>query len=328
MAKQRGKRKTLVAPRLAEATKAGLEPPATHQELLSRLRELQDLQASWLLLLFCASPRSNYILRMLPPPATTEFSTRHDAAVATCLTELLQSGPLPASALAIAHLPLSAGGLGLPAATINANAAHWGSWADTLPVLQRQLPSLALTITQQLCNPANAPPAIQAAVAAAQALRNCDWEPPSWDTLTGHNGPPPADPEPVGPQHRGWQQPAATAIHKACRAEVDSHLPPASQALLASQSGPYASRAFTSIPYTPESTYTSEHFRLLLLRRLRLPPPCPPGLVDAVALLTHFATIDQLARSRDYCAAAEGHSNEQQLAFVVRPGQGWPPTPG
>ena len=120
---------------------------ATHQELLSRLPELQDLQASWLLLLFCASPRSNYILRMLPPPATTEFSTRHDAAVATCLTELLQSGPLPASALAIAHLPLSEGGLGLPAVTINANAAHWGSWADTLPVLQRQLPSLALTIT-------------------------------------------------------------------------------------------------------------------------------------------------------------------------------------
>ena len=66
---------------------------ATHQELLSRLPELQDLQASWLLLLFCASPRSNYILWMLPPPATAEFSTRHDEAVASCLTELLQSGP-------------------------------------------------------------------------------------------------------------------------------------------------------------------------------------------------------------------------------------------
>ena len=65
---------------------------ATHQELLSRLPELQNLQASWFLLLFCASPRSNYILRMLPPPATAEFSTRHDEAVATCLTELLQSG--------------------------------------------------------------------------------------------------------------------------------------------------------------------------------------------------------------------------------------------
>ena len=86
---------------------------ASHQELLFRLPEWQDLQASWLLLLFCASPRSNYILRMLPPPATAEFSTRHDEAVATCLTDLLQSGPLPVSALALAHLPLSEGGLGM-----------------------------------------------------------------------------------------------------------------------------------------------------------------------------------------------------------------------
>ena len=291
---------------------------ATHQELLSRLPDLQDLQASWLLLLFCASPRSNYILRMLPPPATAEFSTRHDETVATCLTELLQSRPLPVSALALAHLPLSEGGLGLTAATINANAAQWGSWADTLPVLQRQLPSLAHPITQQLRDPTNASPAIQAAVAAAQTLRLCDWEPPSWDTLIGHNGPPPADPEPVGPQHRGWQQPAAKATHQACRAEVYSHLPPA-QALLDSQSGPYASRAFTSIPYTAESTYSSEH---LCFGDSVCPPPCPPGLVDAVALLTHLATIDQLVHSRGSCAVAAGHLNEQQLAFAVRPGPG------
>ena len=201
------------------------------------------------------------------------------------------------------------------------NAQHWRSWADTLPVLQRQLPSLAHPLTQQLRDPTNASPAIQAAVATSQALRICDWEPPSWDTLTGHNGPPPADPEPVGPQHRGWQQPAAKATHQACRAEVYSHLPPA-QALLDSQSGPYASRAFTSIPYTAESTYSSEHFRLLMLRRLRLPLPLPPGLVDAVALLTQLATIDQLVHSRGYCAVAAGHLNEQQLAFVVRPGPG------
>ena len=39
-----------------------------HQQLFDRLPTLDDLQASWLLLLFCGSPRANYILRNLPPP--------------------------------------------------------------------------------------------------------------------------------------------------------------------------------------------------------------------------------------------------------------------
>ena len=45
---------------------------ATHQELLSSLPELQDLQASWLLLLFCASPRSSHQLPLTSPHAMTK----------------------------------------------------------------------------------------------------------------------------------------------------------------------------------------------------------------------------------------------------------------
>ena len=48
---------------------------------------------------------------------------------------------------------------------------------------------------------------------------------------------------------------------------------PASQALLESQRGPHASRPFTTIPYHADTTYESHLFRILLLRRLRLPIP-------------------------------------------------------
>ena len=167
----------------------------------------------------------------------------------------------------------------------NASAAHWGSYS---------FPAWPTPSPNNCATPTNASPAIQAAAAAAQALRLCDWEPRSWDTLIGHNRP--------GPQHRGWQQPAAKATHQACRAEVYSHLPPASQALLDSQSGPYASRAFTRIPYTAESTYSSERFRLLMLRRLRVPLPLSTRTCRC------RRTLDTLGDHRSACALLRSRS--------------------
>ena len=46
---------------------------AQHSEFLDKIPALEDVQASWLLLLFCASPRANYLLRNLPPPTTATF---------------------------------------------------------------------------------------------------------------------------------------------------------------------------------------------------------------------------------------------------------------
>ena len=68
-----------------------------HTGFLQDIPALDDLQASWLLLLFCASPRCNYLLRMLPPLDTTQYAQDHDTAVAHCFTTLLDTGPLPAS---------------------------------------------------------------------------------------------------------------------------------------------------------------------------------------------------------------------------------------
>ena len=72
---------------------------------------------------------------------------------------------------------------------------------------------------------------------------------------------------------QGWQHQAATAIHTSCHQELIESLDPPSRALLESQSGPHASRAFTTIPSSQETTYPSHLYRLLLLRRLRRPLP-------------------------------------------------------
>jgi len=61
-----------------------------HQHLLDRIPHLEDLQASWLLLLFCASPRCTYLLRMCPPHITAEFANNHDFAIVACLRRLLE----------------------------------------------------------------------------------------------------------------------------------------------------------------------------------------------------------------------------------------------
>ena len=54
---------------------------AAKAELLEELPRLPDLQAAWLLLLFCAAPRAQHILRTVPPSQCLEYSTGHDAAI-------------------------------------------------------------------------------------------------------------------------------------------------------------------------------------------------------------------------------------------------------
>ena len=86
--------------------------------------------------------------------------------------------------------------------------------------------------------------------------------------------PPPLGPDQAHPTlGHGWQRHAAQSSHHSFRQELRNHLDPASQALLDSQSGPHASRAFTTIPFGPDTTYQPHIFRIVLLRRLRLALP-------------------------------------------------------
>ena len=281
----------------------------SHRPLLEQLPHLQDLQAAWLLLLYTASPRSNYLLRLLPPAQTATFAEQHDLDISRCLTQLLQTDSLPVDGLARAHLPLAMGGLGLMSASQLSTPAHWASWADAMPVLQRQLPSVAATILQALNNLDEAQPCIQAAQAAHQHIHAHGWEPPSWQQVLGQQPPQTQAEAFTGPTQPGWQHHASASFHRTARAGVYNSIDAASQALLDSQTGPFASRAFTTIPYTTDTTYPDHIFRILLLRRLRL--PLPLRLVGAAAILTHLATTERPVPGRGCCEAEGYHWNRQ-----------------
>ena len=98
--------------------------------------------------------------------------------------------------------------------------------------------------------------------------------------------------------NNGSQRPSALASHQAFRAELTASLDPASQAMLQSQSGPYASRTFTTIPFGLDTTYPSHLFRVLLLRRLRLPLPLSARICRCRRIL------DPLGDHRAACAQA------------------------
>ena len=122
--------------------------------------------------------------------------------------------------------------------------AHWASWADAMPVLQRQLPSVAATILQALNNLDEAQPCIQAAQAAHQHIHAHGWEPPSWQQVLEQQPPQTQAEAFTGPTQPGWQHHASAPFHRTARAGVYNSIDAASQALLDSQTGPFASRAF------------------------------------------------------------------------------------
>ena len=74
-----------------------------HSTLLQRIPAIQDLQAEWLLLLYCASPRCKYLLRMLRPEITQPFAQAHYTAITLALAQLLDMEGSSASLLS--HSP-------------------------------------------------------------------------------------------------------------------------------------------------------------------------------------------------------------------------------
>ena len=79
---------------------------ASHCTLLERIPSIPDLQCAWLILLFCASTRANFLLRALPPSATREFAFQHDTSLRGCLSALL-GVEVSMDTWGVASLPLS-----------------------------------------------------------------------------------------------------------------------------------------------------------------------------------------------------------------------------
>ncbi len=156
---------------------ARLEAAATEQRLLDALLRLPTLQGSWLILLYCAAPRANYLLRTVPPPQARAYAEDHDARVLTAMRSLLVR-TTEADAedghgqwVRQATLPCRLGGMGLRSARRTAPAAYWASWADSLEPLRQRYPGVAagaLTLLQG--PPRDAPPCIRAAQEAVLTL--------------------------------------------------------------------------------------------------------------------------------------------------------------
>jgi len=309
-------------------TPLGSEPFISHQlrakraqqeRLLEAIPGVEDLQAAWLLLRYCAAPRANYLLRVLPPALTVDYAAGHDAAVAACLATLLGSAdcPLPEGPMRAAQLPTRFGGLGLRSAAADRHAAHWASWCDTLPVLQARAPAAAARMLRALQGPVvNHTPSIAAAQQSAAYLRSQGYAAPQWDAVPAA---PPAVPrnDEAGDHLRGWQRPAAHACDERALETHFATLSPASQALLLSQTGPHASRCICVMPTHADVAIPSDLFRVMLLRRLRLPLPLAPRTCSC------RGHIDALGDHRAACStsgalAARAIPLERALARVCR----------
>ena len=97
---------------------------------------------------------------------------------------------------------------------------------------------------------------------------------PSWEELIlaeNQNRVPVEEEDPSQPRSGRQQEVAVVAHHTFCERELRPLLGETEEALLRSQGGPLASVPFTSLPTMRETSLDPQPFRLLLLRRLRLP---------------------------------------------------------
>ena len=59
------------------------------EAFLHKVGRLGDLQCAWLLLTYCAVPRANHFLRVLPPRTVAAYARTHDASLWKSFCELL-----------------------------------------------------------------------------------------------------------------------------------------------------------------------------------------------------------------------------------------------
>ena len=240
---------------------------------------MTDVQSAWSLLLHCASARANYILRVVRPDLVRAFAAQHEHGIWQCCCEILGVSSVDVSAITrdTATLPLALGGLGLRSATRTSLPAFWASWADCLSMIHKRHPTVAETLVRELEGDWDVP-TVTAASDAARVLSSLPgFELPSWFALVHGTRPllrEPEDHEP-GASRSGWQHEASIHTDLAFRGGMLEVLADHEKAFLRSQSGPGAGVALSATPSSYHTRIDSQLFRVLLLRRLRLPlsPP-------------------------------------------------------
>ena len=100
------------------------------------------------------------------------------------------------------------------------------------------------------------------------------FEPPSWHALLHGARPPLPDEFDPGSWRTGWQHEAASRVDRSFRAfAMMPVMTDSEKALLRSQSGPFSGAALSATPSSFPLRIAPGLFRVLLLRRLRLPSP-------------------------------------------------------
>ena len=172
-------------------------------------------------------------------------------------------------------MPLVLGGIGLRSAMRTRTPAFWASWADSLAMIHVRHREVASQFVVALEQGAGGP----CLMAAAEARRTLTgvrvFEPLSWQAVAEGARPvilPPDEYEPGGVR-QGWQHEAASRTEEVFRDNIFDTLSDRDRALIRSQAGPGAGVALRVAPTNRLTTIEPHLFRVVLLRRLRLPLP-------------------------------------------------------
>ena len=288
---------------------------ALEQRLLARLPNVRDPQCEWLLLLLCAEPRANHLLRTVAGPELEAYAEAHDVALRDAFAVLVQYPRLVEvlESCMLLRLPRRYGGLGLRSAVRTAPAAHFAGWAAALPLWQARFPALCATMLRELALPIAGVPCVRAAQSAAAALYLDGWEPPTWPALARgldaaeRAGPGAAAPEP-GEWARGWQFVAADARELHVVREFFGALAPTGRALLLNQSGSHAGDGLSAMPVGEDTR--ARRFLTTLRRRAWLPlglggAECPGCGVPLDPCGIHLTSCPDSGRVRSRAAPLE-----------------------
>ena len=106
----------------AQLAKKGSE----HEVLLEMIPRVPNVQVAWLLTLFCAGARANFLLRTVQPELTQEFVRHHDEQLCRCLRRVLHVDTMPSEVQVAASMPLTLGGLGIGSSEEDAGRSTLG----------------------------------------------------------------------------------------------------------------------------------------------------------------------------------------------------------
>ena len=194
-------------------------------------------------------------------------------------------------------------------------AGFWASWADCLPMIHARHPEVAARIIAQLEGDPSGQ-SVQLAADSAHRLTGVrGFEPPSWRALAAGLRPPHDQEQ----EKSGWQHEASSRIEQEHRESLFRVLPEPERALLRSQGGSGAGAAVQTCPTCPLTRIDPALFRVLLLRRLRLPLPL------SIRNCRCGRPLDSRGHHRAACARAgvlgrRGFPVESAVARICREG--------